>query len=93
MGKLCLSLMTYHTSLKLNNCVLTQTHFSQIPEEVVQQVVEEGTVMKCAGALMIENALLEPFIIRFDGTKDAIMGLPKNTALRLVGEAVKASKK
>ena len=56
-------------------------------------MVEEGTVMKCAGALMIENALLEPFITRFDGTKDAIMGLPKDTVLRLVGEAVKASKK
>ena len=56
-------------------------------------MVEEGTVMKCAGALMIENALLEPFITHFDGTKDAIMGLPKDTVLRLVGEAVEASKR
>lgn len=72
---------------------MMQTHFSQIPEEVIQQMVEEGTVMKCAGALMIENPLLEPFITRFDGAKDAIMGLPKDTVLRLVGEAVKASRK
>lgn len=56
-------------------------------------MVGEGTVMKCAGALMIENPLLEPFITCFDGTKDAIMGLPKDTVLRLVAEAVKASKK
>ena len=56
-------------------------------------MVEEGTVMKCAGALMIENPLLEPFIKRFDGTKDAIMGLPKDTVLRLVTEAVKASER
>ncbi|KAL3154241.1 hypothetical protein ABBQ32_013741 [Trebouxia sp. C0010 RCD-2024] len=71
----------------------TWTYFSQIPEEVVQHLVTEGTVMKCAGALMIENPLLEPFITCFDGTKDAIMGLPKDTVLRLVAEAVNASGK
>lgn len=85
--------MIYPTSLSLSRSLLMQTHFSQIPEEVVQQMVEEGTVMKCAGALMSENALLQPFITRFDGTQDAIMGLPKDTVLRLVEEAVKASKK
>ena len=85
--------MTYPTNSKLSSCLLMQTHFTQIPEEVIQQMVEEGTVMKCAGGLMIENPLLEPFITRFDGAKDAIMGLPKDTVLRLVGEAVKASRK
>ena len=54
-------------------------------------MVAEGTVMKCAGALMIENPLLEPFITRFEGTKDAIMGMPKNTVLQLLAKAVKAS--
>ncbi len=51
-------------------------------------MVDEGTVMKCAGALMIENPLLRPFITRFEGTKDAIMGLPKATVMRLVAAAV-----
>lgn len=77
----------------ISRCLVLQTYFSQIPEEVVQHLVTEGTVMKCAGALMIENPLLEPFITCFDGTKDAIMGLPKDTVLRLVAEAVNASGK
>ena len=83
---------SHHFHGQHSSCLMLQTYFSQIPEEVIQLMVEEGTVMKCAGALMIENPLLEPFITRFDGTKDAIMGLPKDTVLRLVGEAVKASK-
>ena len=72
------------------SCFLLQTYFNAIPDEVVEQVVEEGTVMKCAGALMVENPLLAPYITRFDGTQDAIMGLSKNTVLSLVAEAVKA---
>lgn len=71
---------------------LMQTYFSQIPSEVVNQMVEEGTVMKCAGALMIEHPLLAPFITRFEGTKDAIMGLPKDTVFRLVAAATKVNK-
>lgn len=70
----------------------TWTHFRRIPAEVVDRMVEEGTVMKCAGALMIENPLLTPFIMQFEGTKDAIMGLPKSTVYDLVAAAVKAGK-
>ena len=54
-------------------------------------MVQEGTVMKCAGALMVENPLLEPYITHFDGTTDAIMGLPKATVIRLVALAVQAA--
>ena len=54
-------------------------------------MVEEGTVMKCAGALMIENPLLSPYITHFEGTKDAIMGLPKQTVLRLMALAANAA--
>ncbi|DBB06592.1 TPA: hypothetical protein ACH3X1_012121 [Trebouxia sp. C0004] len=70
----------------------TWTHFRKIPAEVVDQMVDEGTVMKCAGALMIENPLLTPFITQFQGTKDAIMGLPKSTVFVLVAAAAKAGK-
>ena len=56
----------------------------------MDQVVEEGTVMKCAGALTIENPLLAPYITQFEGTKDSIMGLPKETVLRLLSLAVNA---
>jgi len=72
--------------------LLVQTHFRRIPAEVVDQMVEEGTVMNCAGALMIENPLLTPFITQFQGTKDAIMGLPKSTVFDLVAAAAKAGK-
>ena len=49
--------------------------------------------MKCAGALMIENPSLAPYITCFEGTKDAIMGLPKDTVYRLIAAAIRASGK
>lgn len=68
----------------------TWTHFSHIPPEVIDRVVEEGTVMKCAGALMIENPALMPYITKIEGTKDAVMGLPKALVLQLISQAVQA---
>lgn len=69
-----------------------QTYFRQIPPEVIDQVVAEGTVMKCAGALMVENPALMPYITRTDGTQDAVMGLPKALVLHVISQAVQASK-
>ena len=75
---------------KLPVCI--QTHFREIPPEVVDQVVAEGTVMKCAGALMIENPALVPYITQIEGTQDAVMGLPKALVLQVISQAVQASK-
>ena len=72
--------------------VCMQTHFREIPPEVVDQVVAEGTVMKCAGALMIENPALVPYITQIEGTQDAVMGLPKALVLQVISQAVQASK-
>ena len=57
-------------------------YFRRIPSDVVEQLIEEGTVFKCAGALMIEHPLVEPLITRIDGTPDSVMGLPKHLVLK-----------
>ena len=71
--------------------LLLQTHFREIPPEVVDQVVAEGTVMKCAGGLMVENPALMPYITKTEGTQDAVMGLPKVLVLQVISQAVQAS--
>ena len=57
-------------------------HFKPIPSDVVEQLIKEGTVFKCAGALMIEHPLVEPLITCIDGTPDSVMGLPKHLVLK-----------
>lgn len=50
-------------------------HFDQIPEEVVDRLLSDGQALHCAGGLMIEHPLLQPYIKRIDGTMDSVMGL------------------
>lgn len=52
-------------------------NFSEIPDSVIDAVISEGLVFRCAGGLMIENPLVEPLITSIEGTTDSVMGLPK----------------
>eukprot|EP00981_Chlorochromonas_danica_P010410 scaffold3216_cov177-Ochromonas_danica.AAC.2 len=55
--------------------VVATIHFDQIPEEVVDRLLSDGQALHCAGGLMVEHPLLQPYIKRIDGTMDSVMGL------------------
>ena len=52
-------------------------HFKRIPEEVIESIMKESgdLVVQCAGGLMVEHPLLEPYLDHIDGTVDSVMGL------------------
>ena len=64
-----------------------QVHFKPIPEEVIEQLLEEGMVFRCAGGLMIEHPLVSPLITNIIGTEDGVKGLPKQLVLQLLLQA------
>jgi septum formation protein len=64
----------------------TSVAFSAIPDDVVDRLVEEGDVLHCAGGLMIEHPLVQPYIVSVDGSIDSVMGLSKALVQRLVAE-------
>jgi|EP00982_Pelagococcus_subviridis_P010365 septum formation protein len=49
---------------------------------------DDGFVMKCAGALMVEHPLMVERIERVDGTKDSLMGLCKAKTRELLTRAI-----
>ena len=65
-------------------------HFSPIPDDVVDQLLEEGDVYYCAGGLMVEHPLVQPYVQRMDGSMDSIMGLCVATLEKLLDEAIAA---
>ena len=65
------------TGKQVEEIDVSNIYFSQIPEEIIQQLVEEGEVMNCAGGLMIEHPLIQPYLSRIEGTQDSVMGLSK----------------
>ena len=61
---------------RLDNATI---YFSPLSDDCIHDMIEEGMCYHCAGALMIENPLMLPFIIRVEGSEESVMGL--NTAL------------
>ena len=50
-------------------------HFGDIPNDIIDKIISEGNVLNCAGGLMIEHPLLQPYINKIEGTQDSLMGL------------------
>nr|GME06127.1 maf-like protein DDB_G0281937 isoform X2 [Ipomoea batatas] len=65
-----------------------QIYFHEIPEDVMDKLIEEGTVLYVAGGLLIEHPLIQPYIKRVAGATDSVMGLPKALTQRLITEVL-----
>jgi septum formation protein len=66
---------------------LLQIHFNAIPPASVDVLIEEGEVFWCAGGLMVEHPLVVPHVTKMEGGQDSVMGLSKETVMRLLCEA------
>ncbi|XP_023536430.1 maf-like protein DDB_G0281937 isoform X1 [Cucurbita pepo subsp. pepo] len=71
--------------------------FHEIPDEVIDKLVEEGNVLNVAGGLIIEHPLILPYVKKVIpsgfgslqvGTTDSVMGLPKALTEKLLKEAI-----
>ncbi|KAL1198714.1 hypothetical protein V5N11_002978 [Cardamine amara subsp. amara] len=65
-----------------------EIYFNEIPEEVIEKLIEEGMVLKVAGALLIEHPLILPLVKEVVGTTDSVMGLPKELTEKLLNEVL-----
>lgn len=59
-------------------------HFEEIPDDIIDVLLEEGLVLHCAGGLMIEHPLVQPFITKIEGDEDSVMGLSSRLTKRLL---------
>jgi septum formation protein len=55
--------------------VATQ-HFEPVPEDVADMLVAKGQILKCAGAFMVEEPLLQRYLSNREGDVSAIQGMP-----------------
>ncbi|CAL5326370.1 unnamed protein product [Camellia sinensis] len=65
-----------------------EVYFHDIPNEVIDSLVEEGIMLNVAGGLMLEHPLTLPFVDTVVGTADFVMGLPKSLTEKLIQEAL-----
>ncbi|CAA2955059.1 maf DDB_G0281937 isoform X2 [Olea europaea subsp. europaea] len=65
-----------------------EIQFHDIPEHIIDNLIEEGNVLYVAGALIIEHPLVLPYVKAVVGTTDSVMGLPKALTERLIKEVL-----
>jgi septum formation protein len=61
-------------------------YFNPIPGDIVDRLISEGTVLGCAGGLMIEHELVQKYIMKVDGSIDSVMGLSMSLFHSLMNE-------
>ncbi|PON83593.1 Maf-like protein [Trema orientale] len=76
------------TGLRKGDWDRVEIYFHEIPDEVIEKLIEEGTVLNVAGGLIIEHPLILPLIKKVLGTTDSVMGLPKALTERLLKEVL-----
>ena len=69
-------ILTDTISNKRRNCVDKATiYFNTIPNDVIEKILDEKLCLHCAGGLMVEHPLIQPYIKLIEGTQEALMGL------------------
>lgn len=64
---------------------IAKVYFDAIPEKAIDEALEDGRIMYCAGAMRCEDKPFSDYVERFEGTKDSTSGLP----LKLLGQLMK----
>ncbi|XP_024989759.1 maf-like protein DDB_G0281937 isoform X4 [Cynara cardunculus var. scolymus] len=63
-------------------------YFHDIPDEVIDRLVDDGVTLNVAGGLMLEHPLTAPFVDTVIGTPDGVMGLSKSLTEKLLEESL-----
>ncbi|KAL7753397.1 hypothetical protein RI367_001172 [Sorochytrium milnesiophthora] len=66
-------------------------HFHRIPEDIVQQVLDKGETMHCAGGFMIDEPMLYPYLGQREGDEDSIIGMPMKLTQQLIERVTSSS--
>uniref|UniRef100_A0A7N1A8N5 Maf-like protein n=1 Tax=Kalanchoe fedtschenkoi TaxID=63787 RepID=A0A7N1A8N5_KALFE len=72
------------TGAKKGDWDRVEIYFHEIPEEVINSLIEEGHVLNVAGGLIIEHPLIQPCVKEVVGGIDSVMGLSKDLTEKLI---------
>lgn len=65
---------------------IAKVFFKQIPEKIIQTVVEKGDIMRAAGGFIMQDPLIRPYVDYVEGDEDSVIGLP----MKMVNKYIKA---
>ena len=63
---------------------IAKIYFKKIPKEVIERFIKSGVPFHTAGGFRSEDPIISPYIIRIEGERDSVMGLPKKLTKNLL---------
>jgi septum formation protein len=76
------------TGKRLGSLDKAEVYFHDIPDEVIENLIDEGVVFRVAGGLLLEHPLTLPFVEAVVGSSDSVMGISKDLANKLIQDAL-----
>ncbi|KAJ6916003.1 hypothetical protein NC652_018625 [Populus alba x Populus x berolinensis] len=69
-----------------------EVYFHEIPDEIIDSVIEEGSTLHVAGGLTLEHPLTSPFVEAVVGSTDTVWGLSIALTEKLIKDNLVAAK-
>lgn len=80
------------TGVRVGGVDKAEVYFNEIPDEVIEALLEEGNVFYTAGGLLVEHPLVSPLVEAMVGTMDSVMGMSKELTRSLITQALMPQK-
>ncbi len=66
---------------------ITKSFFKPLPDEVIEDFIENGDPYSRAGAIAIQHPILKPYFERIEGRYESVLGMPIHLVTQLLEEA------
>ncbi|OAO89920.1 hypothetical protein AXX17_AT5G66500 [Arabidopsis thaliana] len=76
------------TGVKKGGWDKAEVYFHEIPEQVIDDLIDDAITYKVAGGLTLEHPLISPFIDSVVGGVDTVMGLPKELTAKFINDVL-----
>ena len=76
------------TGVKKGGWDKAEVYFHEIPEQVIDGLIDDAITYKVAGGLTLEHPLISPFIDSVVGGVDTVMGLPKELTEKFINDVL-----
>lgn len=67
---------------------IAKVYFNPFTEEEINEIIKEGRVFNLAGGFTVDGPIWEKHIKKIEGTRDSVIGLPKDLTERLIREVM-----
>lgn len=74
------------TGASVSEVVDATVFFKDFSDEAMEDMIEKGDALKCAGAFNVVDPYVAPYVERIDGTIEGVMGLSVEVTRRLLKE-------